>query len=491
MTDGPSSGAQGDGQPEQGRQPWFPPPGQYGDYGQPPQPGSGQPGWGTPPGPPPGQPGYGQPPGQSGWGPPPGQAGHGQAGYGQPPPGSWAANQQAPKPGLIPLRPIAVGEILDGAFSSIRKNPKATLSISAILATILGVISTAVSLAVANVVGKVTLPSQGQVLDNRQVIHLLTHVLALEAPTVLAALILGFLVQTILTGMLSVLIARGVLGEQITARQVWQAARPRLGTLLGAACLVILVFIGTWAVVVGVLFGMLFVGVPVAGVVAVGVLGALAAIFLDIWFTVMLSLTAPAVVLEGQGPASALGRSWRLVSNSFWRVLGVLLLTAIIVFFTSLVLRVPFGLLAIGVGAGSGSAGLAVGTPGIGLTIVAAVGGIITGTLTYPIAAGVTVLLYVDLRMRKEGLDLAMRTAAADEPAAGQDLAAMWRPPADRPMPSAGGPMPPAGGPVPPPGGAPPGSAPPGSAEPGGPPSGGTMPTPGPNPPAAGAPPSW
>ena len=36
----------------------------------------------------------------------------------------------APKPGIVPLRPLGVGEILDGAFTSMRRYPKATLGLS-------------------------------------------------------------------------------------------------------------------------------------------------------------------------------------------------------------------------------------------------------------------------------------------------------------------------------------------------------------------------
>src|SRR6266851_3911479 len=164
MTDSPSSspsGAQGDdqpgqdqagpGQPVQGQpvqgQPWFPPPGQQGAYGPTPPPydygqaADSAPAYGPPAG---GQQGYGQHPGsQSGYGQPGyGQPGYGQPGYG-PARGAWPTHApSAPKPGVIPLRPLVVGEILDGAFSSIRQNPKATLGLSAILLTITGVIST-------------------------------------------------------------------------------------------------------------------------------------------------------------------------------------------------------------------------------------------------------------------------------------------------------------------------------------------------------------
>ena len=60
--------------------------------------------------------------------------------------------------------------------------------------------------------------------------------------------------------------------------------------------------------------------------------------------------------------------------------------------------------------------------------VIGAVGSIIAGAITQPISAGVTVLLYVDLRMRREGLDLALQTATSDGQAPEDDFATVWRP---------------------------------------------------------------
>ena len=171
MTDSPSSDVPGDGQAQR-PQPWFPPGGGYGPGSPPPgqapgteQPGTGQPGdRGSPvparPAHRPGWPGWDQAGRAAGLRP--GRQGYGQQGYGQAPPGQWPRyGEAAPKPGVIPLRPLGVGEVLDGAFASIRRNPKAVLGLAAVVMTISAVISAVITKTLLNL-GSVNLPSQGQ-----------------------------------------------------------------------------------------------------------------------------------------------------------------------------------------------------------------------------------------------------------------------------------------------------------------------------------------
>ena len=463
MTDSPSSGTQGDDPPGQG-QPWFPPPGQQGESSQPPpQPGQApgsQPGYGQGPGSQPGwgQPGYGQsgygqqghgqaPGSQPGWGPPGygqpgygpgpggqpayGPPGYGPGPYGQAPGGMWPPGRPpAPKPGVIPLRPLVVGEILDGAFSSIRQNPKATLGLSAILLTITGVISTTISLIVRNLIGGISETNLAPNSTPTQVEHYFGHTLAIQGAPALVSAVLAVLVQGILAGLLTAVIGRGVLGHRITARQAWRIAAPRLPALIGAAFAVLGLLVGFWVLLGLVLFVIFQVGAPTGVIVLIGVLGFFPVLLLTIWFWVMLSLAAPAVVLERQGPLRALRRSWRLVSRSFWRVFGILLLAGLIVTVAGFILELPFGAAAVILGLGSVLSGH---TPGLATTLIAAVGSIVAGTVTRPISAGVVVLLYMDMRMRKEGLDLALQTAAGSEQTPGDEFASVWRPPAAGP----------------------------------------------------------
>ncbi|HCU96507.1 MAG TPA: hypothetical protein DHU96_28825, partial [Actinobacteria bacterium] len=93
--------------------------------------------------------------------------------------------------------------------------------------------------------------------------------------------------------------------------------------------------------------------------------------------------------------------------------------------------------------------------PGMTSRIIVAIGSIIAGTVTAPIFVGVADLLYVDLRMRREGLDLVLQTATGDGQPAGDEFATVWRPsgPAAPAPPAGPGP---AATPAPPAAGAPP-----------------------------------
>ena len=50
------------------------------------------------------------------------------------------------------------------------------------------------------------------------------------------------------------------------------------------------------------------------------------------------------------------------------------------------------------------------------------VGGIVAGSVTRPVLAGARALLYVDLRMRREGLDLVLQSAST------QQFSSLWGP---------------------------------------------------------------
>ncbi len=426
MTDNLPPGDNGTGEGQEGAaqpQPWFPPAGEPGGYGQPPP---------FDPGQAPSAAGYGQPP--PGYGHQPG--GYGQQG-GYPPPGGqqgappsyprWQSQPQAPKPGVIPLRPLGVGEILDGAFTSIRRNPRATLGIAALLLTASAVITTTLSLILVHYVGTVNLPTPGQQLTTEQASRLLTRMGEVLAPTAAVSVVLAFIVDTVLTGLLTVVIGRSVLGHKITAGEAWRIARPRMAALIGATVLIPLILIGLWAAYAIVLVILAVLHAPGAVIGGLAVFGAIAALILTIWFAIMFRMAAQVVVLEREGPVRALARSWRLVRGSFWRVLGITLLAGLIVVVTAGVLQIPFSLF--GAMAGGGNSLLPATGGNVAGILISAVGGVVAGAVARPISAGVAVLLYVDLRMRREGLDLVLQAAAGGgNSPTGDEFASLWRP---------------------------------------------------------------
>lgn len=313
-----------------------------------------------------------------------------------------------PKPGLVPLRPLTVGEILDGSFTAIRWNPKTILTSSATVAAISAILIAVVSYFVERqVLASVPVSGNGTQVNVGQ----LVVVIALAG---LAALVAG-LANLILTGLLTVTVGQGVLGRKETVTSAWRAARPRLWRLFAMLLLVVLFFAGM-LLVTGVLVGVVIgeaAHLP-AAVAVVAVIGVVVAWVFAVIAAIRWSLAIPVVMLEGLGPVKSLGRSWRLVKRSSWRVFGILLLTELIVGIASEMINLPFAL-----GGGGGGAGFLVATSQqvnvVGL-ILTAIGQIIASTLTAPLLAGVIVLLYADLRMRREGMDITLQAAAAGGP---------------------------------------------------------------------------
>jgi hypothetical protein len=323
---------------------------------------TGQGGWG----------GSGGQAGQGGWGGSGGQAGQedwgGRGGWGS------RSGSTAPVSGGIPLRPLGAGDILSGSFTLIRQNPAATLGLTASVIT---------GLAVAVVV----------------IFVIATHssgaLVLLALPTVLAAYALQI-------GGLAAAMGRGLLGRKLSIAEAVRQSRTGwvLLTFLVLALGTALVWLPTIAMLKG--------------------WGIIPALLLTAWLAVMTSLVVPVVVLERRGPFTAIGRSWRLIVSSYWRVFGIYFLTYLMTSTIGFVIILPLGFASglIG-GAGLGSdatVSLAV--------VIYAIAEIVIVSLTGTIQIGVLVLVYADMRMRKEGMDLVLRQAALSQQLTGEEFAA-------------------------------------------------------------------
>jgi hypothetical protein len=183
---------------------------------------------------------------------------------------------------------------------------------------------------------------------------------------------------------------------------------PSLALVFVAAGIVRLV--GAWHVGHDLSLGQLVAGsLPVAGPLlgswflvhlAEG-LGALACGFPGLAVMTWFLVTAPVIGAERLGPIAAMRRSARLVARRFWPVMGLTLLSGIVAALFGYALGLVPTVLS-----------LVVGTDGLGWLLTAAAG-VLTSLVTMPIVAATTVLIYLDLRVRTEGLDLEMDAAGA------------------------------------------------------------------------------
>ncbi|NUK12776.1 hypothetical protein HRW23_32255 [Streptomyces lunaelactis] len=320
------------------------------------------------------------------------------------PRGGWGRPPAAAKPGVIPLRPLGVGEILDGAVSTMRAHWRTVLGISitvSVISEICGIL-----------VERFLMPEPPEVDPNAtpsealsQSVDSLQSSLLVMGPVLLITVI----VTLFTTALLTVVISRSVLGHPVTLSDAWREARPRLPQLLGLTLLLPLV--SAAIMTVGILPGLLLGDGPG---IALAVLGGLAACGVILWLMIRFALASPALMLERQGVIPSLRRSAKLVQGAWWRTFGIVALTLLLTLLVSMIIAVPFSLIAFAVD-GSGFSDLFAGTsPDFGwpFLIITGIGSVIASSITYPISAGVYVLLYVDQRIRREALDLELARAA-------------------------------------------------------------------------------
>ena len=187
----------------------------------------------------------------------------------------------------------------------------------------------------------------------------------------LFALVLGYLVNLALTplqvGAVTYAICESALGRPVRIGAMLRAALRRYLHLLGYVVLHVLM----------ILFFCLF---PLWIWIAVG------------WVAVL-----PVIFVENLGLGAAMSRSWRLVQGMWWRTFFILFLLAIV----ESVLGVALGAF---LNLGQSLVGIIL--PPYLTVSIAEAADIIVQALALPIFLIGIVLLYFDLRVRKEGIDL-------------------------------------------------------------------------------------
>ncbi|WP_432482164.1 glycerophosphoryl diester phosphodiesterase membrane domain-containing protein [Kineococcus esterisolvens] len=351
----------------------------------------------------PGGSGPGAPGGPEDAGPPPAAPGWAGAGWQEAP----AAHP--PRPGIVPLRPLGLGEIWDGAFRAFRQNPRVMVGLSALVVVATSLVTLVASIVATRDLVRATTQVETGTGDAAQVLDALQT----SVPLVVVSGLVQVVAVQVLNGMLILSVSRAVLGRTISLGELWRVSRRRLGGLLLVAVTVTLASAaGAVALVPGAGVLALADGTAAAATGTVlllaGVLGWAA---IAVWLWVKWSMATPVLLLEGLSVRRSLGRSWRLTRGAFWRTLGILLLTAVVVGVLVTAVATPFTLLGtvLAAAVGTGSTGWAL----VLSQAVSTLGSIVGSVVGYPFLASVTALVYVDLRMRREGLDVELHRAAS------------------------------------------------------------------------------
>ena len=314
------------------------------------------------------------------------------------PPGMLGA---AHKPGAIPLRPLALGDMYDAAFRIIRFNPRATVG-SAVLVAAISMALPVLLTAALTLAVDLTPDGSGGVSTG--------EALAILGTT--GAVLLGALLQAIglllVTGMIAHVVAAAAIGRRLSLGAAWAATRGSRWRLVGLSVLLGLMLAGlvlayavVWLVVV--------LAAPTWGVVLFGIVTVPAFVALLCWWWVRVYyLPVPALMIERSGVTAAIGRAFRLTRRQFWRTFGIGVLTAVVTFVAGSVLALPLSIAAQVVPLTmADSQYLALVT-----VVLAALGTVVQTAFVTPFSAAVSSLQYLDQRMRKEAYDVELMAAA-------------------------------------------------------------------------------
>lgn len=334
--------------------------------------------------------------------------------YGAPPPLHTMGWSFTPKPGIIPLRPLSIGEIISGAFDAMRANPKSMFLPSLIIMSVMGVISALATFSMTRSLDDLFFALETSTAEESPDFDTLSDFSPFS-------LIIGnigtTLIQTIataiLTGLLIVAVSRSVLGRMATPSDVWARTKSRVWALIGQSFLTSFILMGFLTISIFISVGLVWLlwtltsdsSIVTLFIVLTFIVLTLLIVSVSAMLWVRMSMAPAVLILENTGVISAIKRSWQLTRGSFWRVLGILLLSTFIVSTVS-------GMVGGALGSIIGFVGVMVGMVSL-FTAISVVLSSIISAFVLPFSAAVIALTYIDLRMRREGLDVELRQATS------------------------------------------------------------------------------
>ncbi|MFI8325735.1 hypothetical protein [Streptomyces sp. NPDC085529] len=348
-------------------------------------------------------------------------------------PYSYGYAAPPPKPGVIPLAPLGLGDVLAGAFEAYRRHWKVLLGVSAAsyaaaAALVFGV-GTVAWAALADRYDRWA-AAPGPDGDQPELAPLFVGV-----GVIWLACALGLLLATgLLHAAVATVVQEAVLGRRTGFGAVWRRSWSRLGATLGALVLpalaalvpVLLSLVGFCLMLGGMIANIASNGGHHtdngAGLLITGLLVLLlstATLPVALWIWIRYSLAPTAAVIESAGPLAALRRSAELVRGSWWRIFGCTLVMLLIIGGISFVVQMGVSLVAqfsmftlqaeTNLTPTPGTVFLAVG----GLVAVVGLVQLLVQALLAPLQPLASGLLYVDQRIRRENLGPALAAQSA------------------------------------------------------------------------------
>ncbi|WP_460579025.1 hypothetical protein [Humibacter ginsengisoli] len=343
-------------------------------------------------------------------------AGQQQPAWQQPGAAGWTP---PPRPGLFPLRPLPFGTLFGTPFRVLRHNPRATVG-GALIVQLISTFATVLVVGLTAVFAVLRIATTDQ--SSRSDVQLVTAgSIALLIAALLVSVVISLIGTALVQGLVASEVSRGALGERLTLRALWRATRGHRWRLIGWTVLLAAGVTASFALVAAAAVASAAAGGWLATVLfVVFALCGLAALW--IWIGTKTALTPSVIVIEKATVFAAVARSWRLTERSFWRTFGTLALVAVVCSVASSVVTIPlqtiyYIVISVISPTGSIQTGNAIAVTVVYYVISLIVGTLI-GSVTAVVEAATATTVYVDLRMRREGLDADLRRVV-DERAAG------------------------------------------------------------------------
>ncbi len=312
---------------------------------------------------------------------------------------TWTPPAREP---FVPLRPLTLGQILAGAFRALRHNPAVTL----VPAIVLSLVATALATVFGLFVIDPLLVESGSGLGVELYGWVSGFALGAIGWVVARALVFG--AGTLQQGVSSVDVAHAVVGRRLTPGGLRRRTRGIRAPLVAWTAIVVI------AVIVGGLLGIALYGLmglsnPLLGALATFLIYPAFAMLL-IWLGTKLAFVPSVLVVERLRLGAGVRRAWRLTRGQFWRTFGIRILCWGMIWIATMLVAVPVQLLVswlASIVAGNGDMGDYLAVTRAGDAVASLIASVI-GAIGLVVTTSTDALLYLDVRMRREGLDLTL-----------------------------------------------------------------------------------